>query len=263
MKKFKTPLLLLVLFLSINNLFAQRTIIKRPALLIIECNKDLYLNILHEQWKTELGIDNESLKNKIYNDIILNLSDSLKKQYLVRNLNENTFSSSNIPELINKNVGYFLDVIPDYKDYKKDKKHGYYESNLQKGNLKKSKRKRKRKNEKTLPNTNDKFLNIKFYNNDIFDAINKQGFRYVLFITEIIIEKDLSGKYNNQTIIKFDYAIFNTRGKELYGSRSVSVIEKPNYEYFKTGVLPDLSHKVTNRLNFEKIKQKNAESIKN
>ncbi len=248
----KNILITALILIAILNINAQK-IIRKPALMVVECNKDLYLNILHEQWKKELNIDNETLKNKVYTDVVKTINDSLTSEYLVRNINESTFSAIDINKIIKSDAGFFIDKIPDYENYKADKKNNYRSSHLQ---LKKHKKKNKA--EKTIPSYNDKFLNVKFYNNNIFKIINKQGFRYILFITQVFIEKDLTGKYNNNTIVKVDYSMYNTKGEYLYGSKAVSKINTNTYNEYISTSIADIASQIKQKLNFNKIKQLNG-----
>lgn len=224
---------------------------KKPVLLVIECNKNLYLNYLHENWKEQLKLDNSEIKNMVYADILNIVIDSLERRFDVSRADDYTFSSYSFDEEIQRNAYYFMDNIKDYKDHKDDRKNNYKESNLSENKPKKNKKKKMLDpDRKIVRNDIDKFLNIRFDNNDFFNELDKQGFDYVLFITEIFIENDRTGKYDYNQIVKIDYSLYSKKGNFVYGNREIKTIKKKNiaYKNYKKNILPLIGGSITNNI---------------
>ncbi len=223
---------------------------KKPVLLVIECNKALYLNYLHENWKEQLHLENAEIINMVYTDILDITIDSLEKRFNVSKANEYTYSSYSFDEEIKRNAHYFMDNDKEYKTYKDDRKNNYKESNLSENKPKKKKKKPLDPDRKLVRNDIDKFLNIRFHNNDFFDELKKQGFDYVLFITEVFIENDRTGKYNYNQIIKVDYSFYSNKGTYIYGNREIQIIKNKNiaYKNYKKNILPIVGGNISNNI---------------
>ena len=224
---------------------------KKPVLLVIECNKNLYLNYLHENWKEQLNLGNTEIKNMVYADVLSIAIDSLEKRFDVSKADDYTFSSYSFDDEIKRNAHYFMDDSKEYNTHKEDKKNNYRASNLSEHKAtKKKKKKVQDPDRKLVRNDIDKFLNIKFGNNDFFDELDKQGFDYVLFITEIFIENDRTGKYDYNQIIKVDYSFYSKRGIYIYGNREIQIIKKKNiaYKNYKKNVLPVVGGNIANNI---------------
>lgn len=224
---------------------------KKPTLLVIECNKNLYLNYLHENWKSQLNIGNNEMKNMVYADVLYTTIDSLEKRFDVSNANDYTYSSYSFDDEIKRNANYFMDDAKEYKTHKSDKKSNYKESNIAEHKAKKKKKRKPQDPDKqVVRNDIDKFLNIQFSNNDFFDELGKQGFDYVLFVTEIFIETDRTGKYGNNQVIKVDYSFYSKKGKYIYGNREIQIIKKKNiaYKNYKKNILPILSGNIARNI---------------
>jgi len=222
---------------------------KKPVFLVIECNRNLYLNYLHENWKEQLKLNNNEIKNMVYSDILNIITDSLEKRFDVSKADDYTYSSYSFNEDIQRNAHYFMDNIRDYKTHKEDKKNNYKESKLSE-NKPKKKKKVLDPDRKLVRNDIDKFLNIRFDNNDFFNELEKQGFDYVLFITEIFIENDRTGKYDYNQIVKVDYSIYSKKGNFIYGNREIQIIKKKNimYKNYKNNILPLIGRNITNNI---------------
>ncbi len=223
---------------------------RKPTLLVIECNKNLYLNYLHENWKEQLHLDNTEIKNMVYSDILNITIDSLEKRFDVSKANDYTYSSYSFNEEIKRNAHYFIDNAKDYKTHKSDKKNNYKESNLSENKPKNNKKKTLDPDRKLVRNDIDKFLNIRFNNKDFFVELDKQGFDYVLFITEVFIENDRTGKYDYNQIIKIDYSFYSKKGKYIYGNREIQIIKNKNiaYKNYKKNILPIIGGNISNNI---------------
>ena len=223
---------------------------KKPVLLVIECNKALYLNYLHENWKEQLHLENTEIKNMVYADILNVTIDSLEKRFDVSKADDYTYSSYSFDEEIKRNAHYYMDNAKAYKTHKDDRKNNYKESKLSENKPKKKKNKPLDPDRKLVRNDIDKFLNIRFHNNDFFDELKKQGFDYVLFITEVFIENDRSGKYDYNQIIKVDYSFYSKKGTYIYGNREIQTIKKKNiaYKNYKKNILPMVGGNIANNI---------------
>lgn len=242
-----------ILFIA-TSLFSQDiktksdTIKNKPVLLVIECNRSLYLNYLHEDWKRQLKFDNNEMQNTVYNDVLDIVIDSLETRFEVAKAGDFTYASYSFKDEIKASAGYFMDVVKEYDSYKEDEKNNYKESKIAKSNN----RQKYSIDKKLVRNDIDKFLNVRFSRNNFYDELRKQKFDYVLFITQIFIEKDRTGKYKNYDIIKVDYSFISNRGKYLYGNRETQMLIRKNkkYKYYKMNILPLVGGNISRKIKF-------------
>ncbi|HBF88310.1 MAG TPA: hypothetical protein DDX39_06670 [Bacteroidales bacterium] len=228
-----------------DSIKVETKIIVDKTVLVIPFNTKVYNNDADEAIAKETGKTFEQILNYLRlafdQHLIKSLSDTC---HSISMLSSYTVSANEDLQMIYSVSNY---VLSDAMDYKEGKTSLYLKSNL--ASEKKSKKhdtgSRKGEVVSTVANNEDKFLHVKFTDDNFIKNIAHQyQIDYLLFINEFEILGNYTnpyevGKNEHTMLIKVHYSLYNASGKYLFGSFAtteykayINDITKISSEYF-------------------------------
>lgn len=231
------------------------SISEKKTVLIIPFNTMLY----HNDAARDIAQHGNMNYNKILNYFRLrfdkNLVDSLSDTCIAVSLLSSYTHTAN-EDLISfyNEISYFLSDAMDYNSKqnppslasklaltKKEENKQKYKPATQKGEIR-----------SPVTNTADKFLNIKFIDNEFIKSFcRKYNADLVLSINEFDIKGDYSSPYkvsmnSHNMVIKIHYSIFDYTGKYLFGSFAIAEYPATDTDLKNicTKHLPGATHKI-------------------